>query len=195
MAVEIDGGLEILGKPVRFRADRVDSRGGALQIVDYKTGRQPIYTAKRETSRHKNLIRAVREGRHLQAAAYSLAGAAPRDNGEYVFIRPDFSGSDETRTVIVRGDDDDARGAFLAASETLVETWFGGLFFPRLVEPGSNREPRSCSSCEVAEACLRGDSGARGRLREWTESESTDSSLLHRAWFMSDQLPAEEPDR
>jgi RecB family exonuclease len=195
VAVEVDGEIEIQGKPVRFRADRVDRRGDALEIVDYKTGRQPIYIAKREASRHRNLIKAVREGRYLQAPAYSLAGAAPLDSGEYVFIRPDFAGSDETRTVIVRGDDAEVHKAFFAASETLTETWSEGIFFPRLVEPGSDKEPRACSHCEVAEACLRGDSGARSRLREWTEVESESSSLFHRAWFMSDRRPREEPDR
>ena len=50
----------------------------------------------------------------------------------------------------------------------MLVAWEEGSFFPRLVKPDGREEPSRCSYCAVAEACLRGDSGARKRLSEWT---------------------------
>ena len=43
----------------------------------------------------------------------------------------------------------------------------------RLVVPEGEREPRRCQSCDVAEACLRGDSAARARLLAWRAQVSS----------------------
>ena len=51
--------------------------------------------------------------------------------------------------------------------KTLVQGWDDGSFFPRLVEPGTDKEPSRCGYCSVAEACVRGDSGARRRVLRW----------------------------
>ena len=42
--------------------------------------------------------------------------------------------------------------------------------------PDENVEPDACRYCDVAEACLRGDSGARGRLRAWTDGFAASGS-------------------
>src|SRR6202035_4146944 len=84
--------------------------------------------------------------------------------------------------------------AFHAAVQAALGAWEAGAFFPRLVDPGGRAEPARCSWCTVAEACLRGDSGARGRLFEWTMAakepvagdEATAPSALLGVW----RLPA-----
>ncbi|HSF38137.1 MAG TPA: hypothetical protein VLT87_00005, partial [Thermoanaerobaculia bacterium] len=55
-------------------------------------------------------------------------------------------------------------------------------------------EPPRCAFCTVAEACVRGDSGARHRLFEWTgrareaEELPAEEAALLRVW----RLPAKE---
>ena len=191
IAVEVEGQLELAETTIHFRADRVDRRGDALSVVDYKTGSKPIVTAKRESFRRNNLLKAIREGRHLQAAAYSNALDTPNDTGEYLFLHPELDG--DKRRVEIRGDDSQARDVFRAVTGLLVDSWRKGVFFPRLVEPGSDKEPPSCSYCEVAEACARGDSGARGRLRGWASDPSDDSLMFRRSWFLADLESEESP--
>ncbi len=60
---------------------------------------------------------------------------------------------------------DAARDAF----DVLLEGWDAGVFFPRLINARGD-EPVACGFCEVAEACLRGDSGARARLSAWLDA-------------------------
>ena len=50
-----------------------------------------------------------------------------------------------------------------------------GVFVPRLLDPSRAAEPARCSYCDVAEACLRGDSGARRRLGQFDERASAQS--------------------
>ena len=57
--------------------------------------------------------------------------------------------------------------AFSAATAAVLGAWEAGTFFPRVVDLAGRAEPGRCKFCDVAEACLRGDSGARGRLFEW----------------------------
>ncbi|MDP7572753.1 MAG: hypothetical protein QF391_14215, partial [Myxococcota bacterium] len=45
-----------------------------------------------------------------------------------------------------------------------------GSFFPRLMEPGKDVSSGRCEYCEVREACLQGDGGARARLGRWSEA-------------------------
>jgi hypothetical protein len=42
--------------------------------------------------------------------------------------------------------------------------------FPRLVLADEDTEPRACEWCEVAAACLRGESSQRARLRRWADA-------------------------
>jgi hypothetical protein len=51
----------------------------------------------------------------------------------------------------------------------VLAAWDAGALFPRLVDPAGRNEPSRCKLCRVAEACLRGDSGARSRLLELAE--------------------------
>jgi hypothetical protein len=61
------------------------------------------------------------------------------------------------------------------------------------VDPAGRDEPGRCKVCEVAEACVRGDSGARLRLFEWTERmrgapdlPSAEAALLQ-VWRLPDK--------
>ncbi len=171
VAVEIDGAVEVRGqagtRELRFRADRVDSIAGQLVITDYKTGQRGISESKTQKTRDKHLLAEVSRGRLLQASAYAKAAGDPDDLGQYLFIRPDFSGPEEARLVKVSASDPALSGAFDRAVQILLDSWHAGTFFPRLVAPDMDAEPRVCQYCKAAEACLRGDSGARGRLRDW----------------------------
>jgi len=69
--------------------------------------------------------------------------------------------------MVTRGDEELVQ-AFENATGAVLEAWGAGAFFPRVVEPTGREEPGRCGFCSVAEACLRGDSGARLRLFEWT---------------------------
>ena len=75
----------------------------------------------------------------------------------------------EIRSVTARADDAELVTAFERAVGILVGAWRSGHFFPRLVEPDRDREPPLCTGCSLAEACLRGDSSSRSRLREWAD--------------------------
>ena len=65
--------------------------------------------------------------------------------------------------------DKDLADAFTKSVRSVLGVWDAGTFFPRIVDPAGREEPGRCKRCEVAEACLRGDSGARLRLFEWSE--------------------------
>lgn len=171
VAVETDLSLSLgsgtPGSPLHFKVDRIDHASGRLVLSDYKTSRRGISDAKTQKTRDKHLVAEIRKGRLLQAAAYARAAAGPDDQGRYVFLHPDFRNADEGRIVPVATANQAALAAFDSTTATLIEAWHQGVFFPRLVEPDADREPRTCEFCGVAEACLRGDSGLRGRLRDW----------------------------
>jgi hypothetical protein len=86
--------------------------------------------------------------------------------GRYLFLRPDLP--DDQREYLVTAGDEELDGAFDAASRAVFSAWDEGSFFPRLIDAGGRDEPARCSYCRVAEACLRGDPGARRRLLDWT---------------------------
>jgi RecB family exonuclease len=188
------GSLEVQdaqGRPrsVRFRADRVDLLDGSvLQRTDYKTGK-PISKAKKEEVRHKGFLERVRSGANLQGVAYHLADAAV---GRYLYLRPDV----EARVFAAGPGDRDLIDAFASAVRAVLAVWDAGAFFPRVVDPAGLAEPGRCKVCEVAEACVRGDSGARLRLFEWADRmrgardlPSAESALLQ-VW----KLPAKDRD-
>jgi hypothetical protein len=152
-------------RPVRFKADRIDRDplSGALRLTDYKTGK-PLSDAKRDDVRRRHLLRDVREGRRLQAVAYLLAGGEGAA-GRYLFLDP----AAETAEFAATAADRDLLAAFAASAGAALAAWDAGSFFPRVVDPKGHAEPLRCQWCDIAEACLRGDSGARRRLFEWAE--------------------------
>jgi len=189
LATEAEGSFDVGDVPgplrhVRFQADRVDQVGGLVVWTDYKTGR-PISRARRPETRRRHFLERVRSGTHLQAVAY-LLGSDGEAMGRYLFLRPGLD--DEQREVAVATGDQEFAEAFARASEAVLAAWEAGSFFPRLVATDGRKEPGRCGFCTVAEACLRGDSGARQRLFEWTgrPGETADAvdaeAALLRVW-------------
>lgn len=172
VAVEIEGRLTLRledgeEQDLHFRADRVDIDGGHENLVDYKTGRNDISTAATDATRQKNLIKRIRAGKSLQAIAYAQAAGTPGSRGRYLFLKPDIEGPEAARDIGIDNGNEEAQRAFHKATSTLIDAWRQGSFLPRLIEADRDKAPRRCDFCEVAEACLRHDSGARGRLRTW----------------------------
>src|SRR5262249_5925011 len=61
--------------------------------------------------------------------------------------------------------DAELSGAFDTAVRHALAAWDAGSFYPQLAQPGKpEKEGEACRSCDVREACLRGDSSARARL-------------------------------
>jgi len=181
LGVEVEGAVRIPGRTgamdvVRFRADRVDRIGGALRVTDYKTGR-PLSDAKRDSTRENRHREEVAAGSHLQAAAYALGAPEGEALGRLLYLRPDLDPS--AAAFDVRGDDDAFTAAFAAAVTAIGTAWERGAVGPRLLDKSLRSENPACERCEVAIACVRGDSGARGRLEAWLQSAS---------------LPTESPD-
>lgn len=169
-------------RSLRFRADRVDPIGpaaGGLRFTDYKTGR-PLSEGRTAATRRRHFLERVRAGTHLQAAAYLLAAAGEPAVGRYLYLRPGLE--EEKRELAVTLDDREIGAAFAQAVRAVLAAWDAGSFFPRVVDPAGRNEPARCGYCAVAEACVRGDSGARNRLFEWTG----------RAGQAEDLTPAEE---
>lgn len=181
LAAEVTGSIPVPDaaggeRPLHFRADRVDRmvdrRFPGLRLTDYKTGR-PISEAVRQKTRDEHFLHEVEAGKRLQAVAYALATGGPLPSmhagqGRYVFVRPGLP--PEQREFGVWGSHVPFVEAFEAAVRAALAAWDRGAFFPRLVEPDRDLEPRRCSWCPVHEACVRGDSGARRRLAAWTQS-------------------------
>jgi hypothetical protein len=159
-------------RTLRFKADLVDVRegnraeAGELRLTDYKTGR-PVSTAKKEEKRAEHLLASVRSGTRLQAVAYRLAGG-PGARGRYLYLRPDLAQREFAVSAGMPGDTELAY-AFGTATASVLGAWEAGTFFPRVVDLAGRAEPVRCKFCGVAEACLRGDSGARGRLFDWAK--------------------------
>lgn len=195
VAVEDEGGRR---RRLAFKADRVDRTGepqggaaGAVRVTDYKTGR-PLSTAKTEKTLRDHHLRRVREGRNLQATAYQLAGEAATGGepavGRYLYLRPD---ADPRSIEFAVGRDDPAFAErFAATARAAFAAWDAGGFFPRVVDTAGEKEPVRCSFCRVAEACLRGDSGARRRLHGWASEAGEGGGEAERAvlgvWRLAD---------
>jgi RecB family exonuclease len=196
LATEREDKLDVAEAPglfrhVLFRADRVDLGAGGLVVwTDYKTGK-PISTAKKAETRRRDFLQRVKSGSHLQAVAY-LLGSEGESMGRYLFLRPGIE--EEARDVSVTAADQDFITAFAAASEAVLAAWEAGSFFPRLVEPDGRKEPGRCGFCAVAEACLRGDSGSRQRLSEWTAGPpaTLEEESLLRVWRLWEKVLPEE---
>lgn len=194
LGAEIEGTLTLRDdsgrtREVRFRADCVDAFDGAVRLTDYKTGK-PVSQAKKAKTRQAHFLNEVRTGKRLQAVAYvrgaHAAGAADAE-GRYLFLTPDLD--DAVRSVGVRATDVAATVAFDGAARAVLRAWDTGSFFPRLTEASTDVEPRRCAFCDVAQACLRRDSGARTRLREWAgDARAAGGSAAERAllalWYL-----------
>ncbi|MBI4618172.1 MAG: PD-(D/E)XK nuclease family protein [Planctomycetes bacterium] len=178
----------VRGQRLHFTADLAHYEGERLVLTDYKTG-SPLTDKKKEETRRRDLERAIAEGRALQAAAY--AAGARGTIGRYLYlaegIRPDC-----VSLSVAQGDPEVER-TFPEAVRRLVSAWEAGAFFPRLEDENGN-EPRACDFCDLSEACVRRDSGARRRLRQLAaaaqgasakEEESVPAALASLAalWF------------
>lgn len=212
LGAEVAGEVTVVdgsGAPraLRFLADRVDrsETGDAtlLQLTDYKTGR-PISDRKQAKTRYRKHLDEVRSGLRLQAVAYRLAalalaeaagektGAAipsPTVVGRYLFLKPEI---EEREMAVFASDGLDAEltAAFHDAVGALLAAWDAGAFFPRVVDPVEEKEPKRCEYCEVSEACVRGDSGARQRLLRWNRQHAgtakTPAEAAHnRVWWLA----------
>ena len=168
VGVEVEGDVtvETAAGPrrLRFRADRLDRVAGQARLTDYKSG-APYSTAADAGKRRDALVAAVGRAKALQGAAYAFSGEAAE--GRYLFARPGVEA--ERAVYTLSSADADARASFAEAVRVLLEAWDLGLFPPRLLGPDRRSEPSTCGWCEVSEACLRGESGARRRLRRWLE--------------------------
>jgi hypothetical protein len=182
-------------RELRFRADRVDVLDGARVLTDYKTGK-PISTGKGADTRAKAFLTGVLQGTHLQAVAYALAAGA-YGVGRYLFLRPDLeSAGSEFRASPQQPEFADAFDAALAA---LFEAWDRGAFFPYLLDAKLDKENPACEYCDVAIACVRGDSGQRLRMErgiralEAADPDSLEAPLrAFRALWRLQTLKADE---
>ncbi len=164
---ELEGELRLeSGRTLGFRADLIESRPrDGPRLTDVKTGRT-ISQAKRPDTRERHFREAIASGQKLQGPVYQLGGG-PHATGRYVFVGADTA--DEHAAFSIGPDDSELIGSARQVLDGLLAGWDGGVFFPRLLDE-KGREPPRCQYCEVSEACLRGDSGARARLRDWLDA-------------------------
>ncbi len=206
VAVEAEGAVEVPDlsgrrRTVRFKADRADRAPGAapeaggLLLTDYKTGRRALSRAVAAETRRAHFLADVRSGRRLQAIAYALGAGSSAARGRYLFLHPELADEPALRSPSVEAGDEEFAEAFREAVVATLSAWDRGAFFPRLVEPDRDREPRRCEHCEVAEACLRGDSGARARLRDWAAAAKADGDPAFAAAAGVWALPLRSKDR
>jgi hypothetical protein len=150
--------LEGQQKRIAFKADRIDERGERLLLTDYKTGR-PLSLGKRPKTRVEQLRRQIASGQRLQVACY--AASSEEAVGRYLFLDPDIEA--DIAVAQIGSDDPSVRQVLPRVLGLLLSCLQQGVFFPRL-EDARGAELRACRSCELAEACFRGDSGVRRRL-------------------------------
>jgi hypothetical protein len=153
---------------LQFRADRLDLVGETLRFTDYKAGALPD-DAVREDTRHRHLLEAVGRGERLQVAAYVASVPKASVEGRYVYLKP-LERRSGARVATVQGDDEVAASHFQQAVRALIGLWDEGAFFPRLLGADGRSQGEACGRCEVKQACLQPDSGARRRLARWTEA-------------------------
>ncbi len=156
-----------LPRELRLRADRVDRRAGALCLTDYKTGKPKVEQVN-QAKRRAALLAAVAEGELLQGPGYAAvvrAHGAAGGGGRYLYLRSDAAPA--ARELAIGAGDAEIARAFEQAVARALGAWDAGSFFPRLVAAETERENPDCRTCLVKEACVKGDSSARGRLVRW----------------------------
>lgn len=164
--VELAGSADLApwGVPriVSFRADRVELEAGRFVLTDYKTGRARTVE---DLAREGALARAVARGTSLQPAIYVAAFGGRPATGRLIALAPDgeppppVAQLDESDTGALAGA---ARAVGIAAAARAA-----GRFLPRLVDASGDARGPACRNCELLEACIQEDSGARGRLARW----------------------------
>ncbi len=188
LGAEAEGSITLPSEQrVWFRADRVDRVGSGVRLTDYKTGR-PAITLKTPEKQRQTLLRKIAAGELLQATAYAMAAqnvSADAGGGRYSYVKPETE--EHALEILIAAGDMEAAAAFTATVETARQAWDRGSFFPRLSEPGKDSEPSRCTYCEVSSACLRGDTGARRRLRAWADEaepppRSGSEQAAHALW-------------
>ena len=165
VGVEVQARFELpffAGRRLAFRADRVERLPDKIRLTDYKSGRPTLPDG--EVKRRERLTRDVASAASLQAAAYALAVGEPAE-GRYLFLGAAADG--KPREGAVNNRDPSLASVFASAVGALLEAWQRGTFFPRVVDPAKGEEPKRCGWCEVSQACLRHDTGARRRISEW----------------------------
>ncbi len=170
VGVELEGRVDVpLSKdedaprrPVFFKADRVDMHEGVLRLTDYKTGKSQI---------RGEFLKRFRHGTMLQAALYAASQPSQKGLGRYLFLRPELKHR-ALRDIDFQDDESASRDELLYIVGLLLSGLEQGIMLPRLAEPWRNKEPDQCDRCDVAEACYRGDSNVRGRLRALAGEEA-----------------------
>jgi len=163
---------------LRFACDRLDRQpDGGLVATDYKTGK-PDRPVRQERIKRRHLLQAIRRGEALQVPVYARAAGAG-GAGRYLYLHP--SAASESREVTVESGDEVAGTALGETLVVLLGMWDAGLFPPRLTEPSGAETFARCAWCDLAEACLQHDSGARARLARWASSDSSAGMLG--AWW------------
>jgi len=171
LGTEVEGSTTVPGvsRTLSFRADRVDSDGETIVLVDYKASK-PMSTAAKESTRSDHLRNKIARGRQLQAAAYSRASGIENARGEYLYLKPNEDWTEEMREVVVDGDDDALIEPFTTAIRTIATARAEGVAFPR-VEEADGKKAEHCTYCAVAEACRRDDSAFRRDLVQWMNGD------------------------
>jgi RecB family exonuclease len=171
-------------RKIAFRADRAERSADGLTLVDFKTGK-PISKHKTSAKREEKLTDAIASGTKLQAAAYAFASDVGAE-GRYVFLGPDLP--DESRVARVLATDGARRETLQRTVTTLLDAYDAGAFLPRLLTAKLEKEHPHCEYCEVADACVRGDSGARARLSDWARRDApgADDQAARALWRLAD---------
>ena len=152
-------------RELHFRVDRIERFDGAERLTDFKTGK-PLSDAVRADTRAKHFRSAVARGDALQPVAYALAAEAG-GSGRLLYLDPELEPDGDSASFVALREDAELTGAFEGAARVLLGAWDAGSFVPRLVEPDSDEPASVCKRCEVAQACLQGDTGSRQRLAGW----------------------------
>lgn len=162
---------------VQFKADLVEAGDERVVLTDYKTGK-PITASSLASTR-------LPRGELLQSMTYA-AGAEHAGAGEavgrYLYLRPD---SDADKAAVELSPWSAHAEPYAAALHAIVEGWSEGAFFPRLIDPVKDTEPDACQYCDVAQACLVGDSGARRAMLAHTAAGGGASPAMKRLWELS----------
>jgi len=195
VAAETKGQIELDDdRRLHFRADRAERVNDRLRLTDWKSGSVLGGEKKLEANRQKSLLAGLARGTHLQAWAYALAAGF----GRYVALSPSIENS-ANRTFSI---DDAAPGAAEAFDKTwraLLFAWDAGTLFPRLLRADGHTANPACATCEVALACVQGDSGARLRLARHVARDPAgvtgDDALVRAVWDLQlePRAPAKAP--
>ena len=177
---------------LRFRIDRLDRVGDGDRATDYKTGR-PLSEGKADT-RAKWFRAAIARGSKLQASAYARA-MGDAGSGRYVFLKEKTV--EDARIFSVTASEAVPARLFDESLATLLAAWDGGTLFPRLLGKDTVQTNRSCAECEMAQACLRGDSAANRRLADFVKNPPGDMGPLAtatRLWALAHvEVPEDRP--